>query len=78
MNALIRLIEEEYELEIVKHEIMRNTNKTLVIVLHTSTGKLLGKSLFISVERQNFILDAEDHLRKKGVLIPKVKQTKHN
>ncbi|MGG0936261.1 phosphotransferase [Brevibacillus centrosporus] len=78
MEALIRLIEEEYGLGILSYEIMRNSNKSLVIVLRTRKGKFLGKSLFTTEERQNFILNAEEHLRKKGIHIPKLQKTKSN
>lgn len=76
MEELIQKIEEEYGLTVEKHEVMRDTDKSLVIVLNTSRGKYIGKTLYITPERQEFILDAEEHLRKKGVLIPEVRKTK--
>lgn len=78
MDALIRLIEEEYDLTIVSHEVERNTDKSLVVVLKTPNGKVVGKSLFNQPERQEFILDAEEHLQRKGIYIPKTKKTKNN
>lgn len=76
MNTLIHMIEEEYDLKIVRYEVMRDSGKSLVVVLHTPKAKYLGKSLFTTAERQDFILDAEEYLRKKGIAIPNVKRTK--
>lgn len=76
MDALIRLIEEEYGLTVIRYQVERNTNKSLVLILKTSKGKYVGKSLFNPPERQDFILDAEAHLIRKGLLVPKTKQTK--
>ncbi len=78
MDALIRLIEEEYNLKIVGHHVERNTDKSLVVYLKTRKGKLVGKSLFSPKDRQEFILDAEEHLQRKGIDIPKTKKTKDN
>ncbi|MED4751311.1 phosphotransferase [Brevibacillus choshinensis] len=78
MEALIRLIEEEYDLKVVSHKVERNTDKSLVVILKTSNGKLVGKCLFTPADRQEFILDAEEHLLRKGIHIPKTRKTKSN
>lgn len=77
MDTLMQKIEEQYELRILRHEVMRDTDKSLVIELETSKGKYIAKSLFTTEERQLFILEAEEHLRKKGIAIPEVLLTKH-
>lgn len=78
MEELIQRMEEAYQLTVKKHEILRDTSKSLVIRVNTSKGKYIGKRLYISTDRQLFILDAEEHLRKKGILIPEVRKTKDN
>lgn len=70
MQALIQQIETHYSLTVKNYKVIRDTDKSLVIRLDTSRGKWIGKCLYVSPERQEFILDAEEYLRKRGILIP--------
>jgi CotS family spore coat protein len=72
---LLHKIESAYKLSIKSWQILRDTKKTLVIRLHTDRGIFYAKSMFITKERQKFILDAEQHLRQRGISIPAVEKT---
>ena len=78
MDDLIGKIEQKYALKVLQQETLRETPKSLVVFLDTSIGKFIGKISYLPKERQHFILNAEAHLRKKGILIPGIQRTKSN
>ncbi|MFS0554222.1 phosphotransferase [Brevibacillus sp. 179-C9.3 HS] len=78
MDDLIRTIQKKYDMTVLHHKVIRNTPKSLVVYLETPNGKFIGKASFLPKERQHFILNAEAHLRKNGILIPALQRTKSN
>ncbi|MBG9568928.1 phosphotransferase [Brevibacillus agri] len=78
MDDLIRKIEQKYALTVIQHEKLRETPKSLVVFFDTSIGKFIGKVSYLPKERQHFILNAEAHLRKQGILIPGIQRTKNS
>ncbi|MFF0827066.1 phosphotransferase [Brevibacillus sp. NPDC003359] len=78
MDDLIKKIQNKYDTTVLHHKIIRDTSKSLVIYLETTNGKFIGKAFPQQKERLHFMLNAEAHLRKNGVLIPDVQRTKNN
>jgi len=75
MKKLARKVEKEYGLTVRSHQVLRNTPNSLVVLFRTPGGSWIGKSLFISAERQRFILKAEEYLRSKHIAIPSTRRT---
>lgn len=78
MDDLIKKIQNKYDMTVLHHRTIRDTSKSLVIYLETTNGKFIGKAFPLEKERLHFILNAEAHLRKNGVLIPNIQRTKNN
>lgn len=78
MDDLIKKIQNRYAMTVLHHKTIRNTSKSLVIYLETTNGKFIGKVFPLEKERLHFILNAEAHLRKNGVLIPDIQRTENN
>lgn len=68
-------ISREYGLKIRAHHVIRDTEKTMVIHLKTDRGSFFAKCMYVSEERHQFILEAEEYLRNRGIHIPKVRLT---
>ncbi len=70
MKKLIQLVKLEYGIDIHRTKKIHDSPKSFVLKLQTDKGPLVLKTLYTTLERQNFILEAEEHLRNKGILIP--------
>ncbi|HZG16560.1 MAG TPA: CotS family spore coat protein [Candidatus Bathyarchaeia archaeon] len=75
LEPLLRQINMVYGLHIQSYQVIRDSAKTMVIHLKTDRGSFFAKTMYIQEERQQFILDAEAHLRKRGIFIPQLVQT---
>ncbi len=75
IKQLFRQINREYGLNIRSYRVIHNTDKTVVIHLKTDRGSFFAKCMYATVERQQFIVEAEKYLRKRGISIPRIEPT---
>lgn len=75
MKQLVNRVEDEYGFTVRSHQVIRNSNKSLLVLFDTPHGKWIGKRMFISRERQNFILQAQEYLQQRHIAIPETKRT---
>ncbi|MEH7225700.1 phosphotransferase [Bacillus sp. JJ1566] len=74
---LFKLLMEHYQLSLGSYEIIRKTNRSLLIKCKTNQGIFILKRAFTSSERLEFLLQAMEYLREGGIHIPKILKTIH-
>ncbi|WP_168188644.1 CotS family spore coat protein [Thermoflavimicrobium daqui] len=78
-NQLVQTAIEKYNLPpVTKFKILHDTSRTFVLALSTKQKTYVLKGIYISEGHQQFILEVENHLRNKGIRIPRVIPTQNN
>lgn len=77
-NGLLAAVENKYGLTIQLVEVIRDTSRTFVVKITATQGIFILKRMYIDEHRLQFILEAEDFLRSRGIHIPTIYPTNTN